>query len=117
MLHELDQPTLVEIIEKSSDIGIQNVVHLLLQERVRQRIQRLMLAAPRAKPIRKVEKILFVDLVEDGNHGLLDKFVFDSRDREWTLPSICFLYVHSSRGRRAIGSAMNSALKISQSIL
>src|ERR1700730_10584567 len=51
MLHELDQPTLVEVVEKSSDIGVQNVVHLLLQERVRQRIQRLVLAAPRAKPI------------------------------------------------------------------
>src|SRR6266403_182064 len=117
MLHELDQPTLVEVIEKSSNIGIQNVVHLLLQERVRQRIQCLMLVAPRAKPIRKAEKILFIDLVEDGNHGLLDKFVFDSRDREGTLPSICFLYVHSSRGHRSIGSAMNSAMKIGQSIL
>src|SRR5882672_6086497 len=62
MLHELDQPILVEVIEKSSDIGIQNVVHLLLQERVRQRIQCLMLAASRAKPIRKAEKILFIDL-------------------------------------------------------
>src|SRR5260370_36415863 len=81
MLHELDQPTLVEVIEKSSNVGIQNVVHLLLQERVRQRIQRLMLAAPRTKPIGKAQKILFIDLVEDGNHGLLDKFVFDSRDR------------------------------------
>src|SRR5260370_7757007 len=117
MLHELDQPTLVEVIEKSSNIGIQNVVHPLPQERVRQRIQCLMLAAPRAKPIRKAEKILFVDLVEDGYHGLLDKFVFDSRDREWTLPSICFLYVHSSRWRRSIGSAMNSAMKIGQPIL
>src|SRR6267378_4736488 len=108
---------LSRLSKKSSDIGIQNVVHLLLQERVRQRIQCLMLAAPRAKPVRKAEKILFIDLVEDGYHGLLDKFVFDSRDREWTLPSTCFLYVHSSRGRRSIGSAMNSAMKIGQPIL
>jgi hypothetical protein len=26
MLHELDQPTLVEVVEKSSDIGVQNIV-------------------------------------------------------------------------------------------
>jgi site-specific DNA recombinase len=76
MLHELDQPTLVEVVEKSSDVGIKNVVHLLLQERVRQRIQRLMLAAPRAKPVREAEKVFLVDLIEDGSHGLLDKFVF-----------------------------------------
>jgi len=112
MLHELDQPTLVEVIEKSSNVGIQNVVHLLLQERVRQRIQCLMLAAPRTKPIRESEKVLLVDLVEDGDHGMLDKFVFDSRDCKWTLPSIFFLYVHSSRWHRSIGSAMNSAMKI-----
>jgi hypothetical protein len=48
---------------------------------------------------------------------MLDKFVFDSRDRKWTLSSICFLYVHSSRGRRSIGSAMNPAMKIGQPIL
>jgi site-specific DNA recombinase len=81
MLHELDQPTLVEVIEKSSNVGVQNIVHLLLQERIRQRIQCLMLAAPRAKSIRESEKILLINLVEDGNHGLLGKFVFQSRDR------------------------------------
>jgi hypothetical protein len=64
----------------------------------------------------KAEKVFLVDLVEDGNHGLLDKFVFDSRDRKWTLPSIFFLYVHSSRGHRSIGSAMNSAMEINQPI-
>src|SRR6266849_1423915 len=46
MLNELDEPTFVEVVEKSSNVGVQYVVHLLLQERVRQRIQRLMLAAP-----------------------------------------------------------------------
>jgi hypothetical protein len=34
MLHELDQPTFVEVIKEASNVGIQNVVHLLLQERV-----------------------------------------------------------------------------------
>jgi hypothetical protein len=33
------------------------------------------------------------------------------------LPSIWFLYVHSSRGRRSIGSAMNLVMKIGQPIL
>src|SRR3989475_7764914 len=112
MLYELDHPTFVEVIEKSSNVGIKHVVHLLLQERVRQRIQRLMLAAPRAKSVGEAEKVFLINLVEDGDHGMLDKFVFDSRDRQWTLPSVCFLYVHSSRGRRSIGSAMNPAMKI-----
>src|ERR1700745_3067431 len=107
MLYELDHPAFVEVIEKAADISIQNVVHLLLQERVRQRIQRVMLAAPRAKAIREAKKILFIDLIEDGGHGVLDELIFQGRDSEWTLPSIFFLYVHSSRGQLSICSAMD----------
>src|SRR5690349_25090142 len=97
MLHELDHPVFVEVIEKAADVRVHNVVHLLLQERIRQRIQRVMLAAPRAKTIREAEKILFVNLVEDGGHSVLDNFVLHSRNSQWALPSIFFLYVHSSR--------------------
>ena len=106
----------IEVVEKTPNVSIQNVVHLLLQERVRQRIQRIMLAAPRAKSIRKTEKVFLVDLVEDGDHGMLDDFVFQGRNPQWTLPPICFLYVHSSRWLRAIRSTMNSAVEIDQSI-
>jgi hypothetical protein len=72
---ELDQPTLVEVIEEAPNVGVKNVVHFPLQERIRQRIQRVMLAAPRAKSIREAEKVFLVNLVEDGGHGLLDNFV------------------------------------------
>src|SRR5207244_8022484 len=112
MLHELDQPTVIEVIEKTSDVGVKNVVHFLLQERIRQRIQRIMLAAPRAKSIREAEKVFLVNLVEDGGHGLLDKLVFQGRNPQCALPSICCLYVHSSRWLRAIRSTINSALDI-----
>ena len=80
MLHELDQPTLVEVIEKPSNVGVKNVVHLLLQEHIRQRIQRLMLAASRAKPVLESEKVLLANLVEDSDRGLLDDLIFQSRD-------------------------------------
>jgi hypothetical protein len=80
MLHELDQPTFVEVIEEAPNVGIKNVVHLLLQERVRQRIQRLMLAAPRTKTVRDAEKVLLVNLVEDGDHGVLDNLVLQRRN-------------------------------------
>src|SRR6266851_5923321 len=75
-----------------------------------------MLAAPRAKPIREAEKVFLVNLVEDGGHGLLDKLVFQGRNPQRALPSICFLYVHSSRWLRTIRSTMNSAMEIEQSI-
>src|SRR5438876_1820029 len=97
MLYELDHPAFVEVIEKAPDVSVQNVVHLLLQERVRQRIQRVMLAAPRTETIREAQKVFLVNLIEEGDHGLLDDLVFQGRNPQWTLPSIFFLYVHSSR--------------------
>src|SRR5512146_419963 len=97
MLYELDHPAFVEVIEKAADVSVQNVVHLLLQELVRQRIQRVMLAAPRAETIREAQKVFLVNLIEDGDHGLLHDLVFQGRNSQWTLPSIFFLYVHSSR--------------------
>jgi hypothetical protein len=57
MLDELDQPTFVEVIEKASNVGVKNVVHLHPQKRIRQRVQRLMLVTPRAKSIREAEKV------------------------------------------------------------
>jgi site-specific DNA recombinase len=79
MLDELDQPAFVESVEKAADVGVQHIVHLLLQERVGQRIQSIMRTAPRAKSIREAEKVLLVDLVEDGAHGMLDDLVFQCR--------------------------------------
>src|ERR1700739_1224197 len=66
MLYELDHPAFVEVIEKAADVSVQNAVHLLLQKRIRQRIQRVMLAAPRAEAIREAQKVFLVNLVEDG---------------------------------------------------
>ena len=101
MLHELDQPALVELIEKASDVRVQNVVHLLLQKRIRQRIQRIVLAAPRAEPIRESQKVFLVDLIEDGNHGLLDDLVFHCRDSQMDvavhLLSVCTLFSRATR--------------------
>jgi hypothetical protein len=49
-----------------------------------------MLAAPRPEPIRKPQKILFPDLVENRPHGVLDDFILQRRDAQGTLPSIGF---------------------------
>ena len=112
-----DHPSLVEIIEEALDVRIKNVVHLLLHERPGQRIQRLMLAAPRTKPIREAQKVLLIDLIEDGDHGLLDDLVFQCGDPERPLPSVSFLDVHSSRGQCPICSAMHPAVQIGKPIL
>src|SRR5215469_9989888 len=76
-----------------------------------------MLAAPRAEAIGKAQKVFLVNLIEDGDHSLLDDLVFQGRDTQWTLPSIFFLYVHSSRWQRSICPAMNPSVEIDEPIL
>src|SRR6516162_8397020 len=76
-----------------------------------------MLAAPRAKAIGEAEKVFLVNLVEDGDHSLLDNLVLQRRDPQRTLPSVGFLYIDSSGWHRSIGSTMNSAMQVDESIL
>src|SRR6267142_813688 len=116
MLDELDQPTFVEVIEKSSNVGVQYVIHLLPQKRIRQRVQRLMLATPRAKSVREAEKVFLVDLVEDGGHRQLNDLVLQRRDPQRAFPPVFFLYVHSSRWHRSVHPAMDPAVQIDKSI-
>src|SRR5215467_10135441 len=75
MLHELDNPAFVDSIEESLNVSVHNVVHFLPYQRVRQRVQRLMLATPRAKPVREAQKVLLIDRIEDGDHAVLDNLV------------------------------------------
>ena len=75
MLHKLEHPIVGNRIEKSPNVRIKNVVHVLPGERHRERVQRLMLAAPRSKPIRKAQKVFLVNRIEDGDYGLLDDLV------------------------------------------
>jgi len=80
MLHKLEQPTFIEFVEKVANICVKNVVHSLLFDCDGQRIQRIVLAAPRPEPVGEAEKVFLINLVEDGNRGLLDDLVFQRRD-------------------------------------
>ena len=112
MLHKLEHPIVGNRIEKSPNVRIKNVVHVLPRERVRERVQRLMLAASRSKPIRKAQKVLLVNRVENGDHGLLDDLVLQRRDSQRTLAPVGFRDIHSSRGLRSICSTVDPTVQI-----
>jgi hypothetical protein len=50
VLDEFDQPFVRQIIEKSTNVGIENPVHLLPHDPHPERIQSIVLAAPRPEP-------------------------------------------------------------------
>ena len=117
MLHKLEHPIVGNRIEKSPNVRIKNVVHLLPRERIRERVQRLMLAASRSKAIRKAQKVFLVNRVEDGDHGLLDDLILQRRDPQRTLPPVAFRDIHPSRWLRSKCSTVDPAVQIDQSTL
>ena len=67
MLDKTDQPIMTDRIEEAADVGVQYPVHRRARDPDRQRVQRIMLAAPWPEPIREPEEIFLVDRVGSTN--------------------------------------------------
>src|SRR5271167_438303 len=113
----MNQGVLWSRIQKSPDVRIKNVVHALPRERIRERIQRLMLATSRPKAIREAQKVLLVNRVEDGDHGLLDDLILQRRDPQRALSPVAFRDVRPSRGQGSIRPAVDPAVQINEPTL
>src|SRR5215831_2720779 len=117
MLYELEHPFVGNRIEKSPDVSVKNVVHPLLRERLRECVQRLMLATSRSKAVREAQKVLLIDCLQDSDHGLLDDLILQGRDPQRALPPVAFRDVHPSRGQGSVRPAVDPAVQISQPTL
>ena len=105
MLDELAQLLVGQVVEKATNVGIDYPVHLLPHEPDPQRIQSIVLAAPRPEPVGEPQEILFVNLIEDPHYRLLNDLVLQSRNTQETLPSISFRNV-GSLGRLRSGAGL-----------
>jgi len=80
VLNKSDHPTVIDFVEKRSDIQIEHPVHLLTRDPDVERIQRIVLVAPGPEPIREAQKVLLPNLGEDRSDRVLDDLVFQRRD-------------------------------------
>src|SRR5258707_7722956 len=112
MLDELHKPFVGKPIEKAFDVQIEHPVHLSRQQSRVERIQRLMLAAPWPEPVRKPEKVCFVDSVQHLDRRALDDFVFQRRDSERSLPPVGLRDKHPTHRLRSIRSSLQPFGKI-----
>src|SRR5215472_294434 len=117
MFNKLDQPRVLEFVEKRSDVEIQDPVHSLAHDPDPQRIQRIMLTASGPESVTEAQKILFPYLVEDRFDRVLDDFVLQCRDSQRALPPVGFRNPDSSRRLRLIYSAMDSSMQVGQPCL
>ncbi|MCY1297061.1 hypothetical protein D9M70_464850 [compost metagenome] len=83
-------PLVIDLIKERRDVRIQYPVHLLALERDRQRIQRIVLATPRPKPIRESQEVFFIDRIQNGNDCLLYDLVLQRGNTQRTLPAVGF---------------------------
>jgi hypothetical protein len=67
-------------IEKTPNVGVKNPIHFLPHDSHPKRIQRIVLASPRSETIREPQKVLFVNLIEDRHHCVLDDLVLQRSD-------------------------------------
>jgi hypothetical protein len=86
VLDKLHKPFVRNSIEKAFDVEVEHPVHFPRQQSRVQRIQRLMLASPWPEPVRKTEKVRFVDSIQHLDRRALDDLVFQRRNSERSLP-------------------------------
>src|ERR1039458_8153572 len=106
VLDKLHKPFVGKPIEKAFDVQIKHPVHFPRQQSRIESIQRLMLAAPWPEPIRKTEKVRFVDSVQHLDRRALDDFVFQRRDSERSLPPVGLRDIHPTHRLRSIRSSL-----------
>src|SRR5260221_9934400 len=114
MLDELDQPLVADRIEEPRDIGVQYPVHLALADPDRQRIQRIMLATPRPKPIAEPQELFFPDGIQYFHQRALDDLVFQRCNTQWTLSAIRLRYIHPPGWLRPIGTPVDTVVQVCQ---
>ena len=66
---------MIDGVEITADVGVEQPVHLASTNPDGERVQRVVLAALRAEPVREAEEIRLVDGVEHFDDGPLDNLV------------------------------------------
>src|SRR5580692_1361388 len=82
VLDKFHQPSLIESVIKLPDVGIEHPAHFPRTDPNRQRVQRLMRAAPRPESIRKSQKVQFIDRIQHLDRGTLDDLIFQRGNAE-----------------------------------
>src|SRR5580693_7657661 len=112
VLDELHKPFVRNSIEKAFDVQIEHPVHFPRQQSRVKRIQRLMLASLWPEPVRKTEKVRFVDSIQYLDRRALDDLVFQRRNSERSLPPVGLGDIHSTHRFRSVRSSLQPFGKV-----
>jgi hypothetical protein len=105
------------MIQELGQICIENPLDVGAGNPERQGIKRIMLPAPRPKAITEAEEVALVDLIQYGNHGPLDDFVFQGRNAEGPLAPIRLRDVLPADGLSTIRLAVDPMMEVMETLL
>ena len=102
VLQECEHPVVVDGVKVRTDVGVQYPSNLSGLDSHPDRVERVVLPAPRSESIRKAEKIRLVDRTHDLDYGLLHDLVFDCGNSERAQLAVRLGNKHAPRGLRTI---------------
>jgi site-specific DNA recombinase len=111
---EPHQPLVVDGIVAATDVCVEHPVHLPLLDTHRQRVQRHVRRASRAKPVAEAEEVDLVHGVEHLHGRALDDLVFQHGHAEGPLPSILLRDVGPFHRLGSVRSALQPRRQIRQ---
>lgn len=114
VLNETDQPFPADLVEKGLNVAVEYPVDPLPANSVCERIQRLVLVAPRTEPVAEPQELRLVYWRQDSNHRSLDDLILQACDAQRPLSAIGFRNISPARWQRSIRSCVDPAVEISR---
>src|SRR5437667_9761554 len=108
----MNKGALWNTIQKSPNVKVEYPVHFSRQQSRVERVQRLMLTAPRSEPVREAEEIRFVYGVQHLDRCTLGDFVFQRCDSERSLPPVGLRYIHPKHRLRSVRPSLQPFGKV-----
>src|SRR5208282_1678865 len=112
VFHEPYQPLSADRVEERSDVGVYDPVDLACSDPIRQRVQRVVLAASRSEPIAKPQELRLVDRRQDRYHRRLDDLVLDGGDAERPPSAIRLRYIPPAGRQRPIRPCVDPCVEV-----
>src|SRR5665213_1849445 len=112
VFEETDEPVMIHRIKERPEVSVDDEVHGRSRDRVRKRVERIVLPSAGTKSVREPEEIFLIDRVENFDHRALDDFVLQRRDAERSFTSIRLGDHPSPRWKCSIRSALNTAMQV-----
>src|SRR5713101_3185344 len=104
--------SLADRIEEAAEVGVQYPVHLRAADPDHEGVQRVMLAALGAEPVREPEEVFLVDRLQHREGRPLDDLVLKGGDRERALPAVRLWYVSPPGRLCPIRSSVDPVMQI-----